>query len=157
MLRNVAIGLVAGAAGTAALNITTYLDMLVRARPGSSVPATVAGEMADRAGVESLSVQNEGEEAQNRRSGAGALLGFATGLGIGAGYGALRSRLDSVPVYAGGPSLGVAAIVGSDAPAAAFNVTNPTSWGPNAWLSDIVPHMIYGVVTAATYERLAKR
>lgn len=157
MLRNLTIGLVAGAAGTAALNITTYLDMAVRARPGSEVPATVAGEMAAHAGIESFSVQNQDDAAQNRQTAAGALLGIATGIGIGAGYGLLRTRVTQLPLIASGTGLGIAAMVASDGPAAVFNVTDPRSWGANEWLSDIVPHMVYGLVTAAVYESLRSR
>ena len=35
----IGIGAVAGAMGTAALNAVTYLDMAVRGRPSSQVPA----------------------------------------------------------------------------------------------------------------------
>ena len=44
-------GVAAGAVGTAVLNTLTYLDMAVRGRPSSSVPADTAGKMADLFGV----------------------------------------------------------------------------------------------------------
>jgi hypothetical protein len=77
-------GLAAGAVGTIALDVVTYLDMVVRARPASSLPAEVAGAIVKRAGV---------EPAGNRRSGLGALFGYGVGLGVGGAYGLLRSRL----------------------------------------------------------------
>ena len=52
MLREVLLGTAAGAVGTAALNAATYTDMAVRARPPSSVPAEVAGKLAEKAGVD---------------------------------------------------------------------------------------------------------
>ena len=30
--------------------------------------------------------------------------------------------------------------------------TDPTTWGVSGWLSDLVPHMAYGMVAAATLE-----
>jgi hypothetical protein len=45
-------GIAAGAVGTIALDVVSYLDMVVRARPASSTPADVAGVLAVRAGVE---------------------------------------------------------------------------------------------------------
>lgn len=157
MLREVLIGTVAGAAGTAVLNIVTNLDMVVRARPASGVPATVAGEMAARAGVDPLSIENEAEEAQNRQSGAGALLGYVTGIGIGAIYGCVRPHSRGIPTPVMGATLGLAAMVASDVPAATFNATDPKTWGANAWLSDLIPHMLYGFATAAVYETLTRR
>ncbi len=39
-------GLIAGAVGTTALNIATYLDMTARARPASQTPERSAGKVA---------------------------------------------------------------------------------------------------------------
>jgi hypothetical protein len=47
-------GLTAGAVGTAVLNTVTYLDMAVRGRPSSEVPAETVGALADIAGVGAL-------------------------------------------------------------------------------------------------------
>ena len=55
-------GLVAGAAGTVALNVVTYADMVE-------------------------------ESANHRQQGLGSRLGYVTGLGVGVGYGLLRSSL----------------------------------------------------------------
>jgi hypothetical protein len=157
MLRDVLLGAIAGAAGTAALNITTYLDMTVRARPASSVPATVAGKLADRTGIDSLSNRSGDETTQNRQSGAGALLGYAAGLGLGALYGAVRPYSTRVPLGLAGTSLGLAAMATSDVPIAALDVSDPRTWGAADWLSDLIPHLIYGIVTVATYETLSRQ
>jgi hypothetical protein len=86
-------GIAAGAVGTIALDVITYLDMVVRARPASSLPAEVAGALVERAGVELSADGNQSERAANRRSGLGALFGYCVGLGVGAAYGLLRSVL----------------------------------------------------------------
>ncbi len=157
MLREVLIGTAAGAVGTVALNAVTYSDMVVRGRPASSVPAQVAGELADKLGV-NLSAGNEssdGNTAQNRRSGLGALQGYVVGLGIGAAYGFIRPGLGDVSKLRTGIVLGLAAMAGSDVPATALGVTDPTQWGLNSWVSDIVPHLAYGLATAAAYDAFA--
>jgi hypothetical protein len=145
-------GALAGAAGTAALNAVTYADMALRARPGSQVPERLVGEITDRAGV-SL---GEEETADDRRQALGALMGFAVGIGVGAAYGLVRSpdRARTLPDALG---LGAAASVASDGPAIALGITDPRSWGASGWISDVVPHLAYGVVTAATYRRLTGR
>ena len=43
-MRTLLLGLIAGAAGKAALDVTTYGDMLLRDRPASNVPAKVVDE-----------------------------------------------------------------------------------------------------------------
>ena len=145
-------GLLAGAAGTVTLNVLTYLDMAVRGRPSSTVPATTAKKAADAAGIE---LATEDEAADNRSQGLGALLGYVSGLGFGALYGAVRSGRD-VTVPVGGLSLTMAAMVGSTIPSVAMGVTDPREWGAEGWVMDIVPHLAYGWVTALAYERISR-
>lgn len=157
MLREVLIGTAAGAVGTVALNAVTYSDMVVRGRPASSVPAQVSGELADKLGV-NLSAENEssgGNTAQNRRSGLGALQGYVVGLGIGTAYGFIRPGLGDVSRLHAGLVLGLAAMAGSDVPSTLVDVTDPAKWSLNSWASDIVPHLAYGLATAATYDAFA--
>lgn len=141
------LGLVAGAAGTAALNVTTYLDMALRGRPSSSMPARAAEDLAAKAHVD----LGEGDTEQARSEGLGALLGYAAGLGVGAAYGLLRSRAD-VPLPVAAVGLGLAAMAGSDVPLTALGLTDPRAWPASSWVSDVVPHLVYGVVTAATFD-----
>jgi hypothetical protein len=35
---------------------------------------------------------------------------------------------------------------------AGLGVTNPRSWSTADWVSDVVPHLAYGLVTALTYD-----
>jgi hypothetical protein len=146
-------GLLAGAAGTTALNAVTYADMALRGRPGSEVPEQLVAGIAGRAGLD----LGDEETASNRRQGLAALLGFGVGLGVGAAYGLTGgpcTRGGRGGIAAGALALTVAALVGSDVPATALGLTDPREWPAEAWLSDLVPHLAYGVVTAVTYDRL---
>jgi hypothetical protein len=44
----------------------------------------------------------------------------------------------------------------SDVPLVSLKVTNPRTWGLSGWLSDAIPHLIYGIVTVATYEAISR-
>lgn len=157
MIREALLGTAAGAVGTVALNATTYGDMIIRGRGPSSVPSQIAGQLADKLGID-LSSDNEesgSSTAQNRQSGLGALQGFAVGLGIGTVYGAVRPGLGDVSKLRAGVVLCLAAMAGSDGPAAALGIVNLRQMGLNAWLSDIVPHLAYGLATVISYDALA--
>jgi len=126
--------------------------MAVRARPSSDVPAQTAEKLAEKVGV-NLSAKGGDEEAtQARQSGAGALLGYAAGLGIGTAYGLLRPLMNGVSPAIAGVGLGLAAMAASDVPATKLGVTDPSTWGTSGWIADIVPHLVYGVLTAVAYE-----
>ncbi len=160
MIRQVMRGVAAGAVGTCALNIATYLDMTVRGRGSSDVPSQVAGVLTQAVGLDLQAEQDgskpvtedERAKASHRLSGLGALMGYVTGLGVGAAYGALRPHLNSISLPLAGAALGAAAMAGSDVPATITGATDPKSWGAPGWLADIVPHMVYGVVTVVAYE-----
>jgi hypothetical protein len=157
MLRNVMLGLTAGAAGTVALNVVTYLDMAVRGRPSSGVPAQIVDTAAKKAEINLTSDDEDDDVLQARESGLGALLGFVNGLGLGALYGMLRPLMTGVPQPLAGVGLGVAAMAGSDVPATALGVTNPKEWTRDSWISDIVPHLAYGMVVALVFDAFKDR
>ncbi|MFI7427972.1 hypothetical protein ACIBPB_13375 [Micromonospora sp. NPDC049836] len=142
-------GAIAGAVGSAALDIVSYLDMVLRARPASHVPDETAGRLAETAHV------NLGSEPQaaNRRSGLGALFGYATGIAAGAAFGLLAARRRiPLPVAAG--LLGGGVMATTDGSIAALGISDPRTWRRSDWLSDLVPHLAYGMATAATLRRL---
>lgn len=139
-------GAAAGAAGTTALNALTYLDMAVRGRPSSSTPQDTVQAGAHLVGME---VPGEGDEKQARLSGLGALLGISAGVGAGIALSALRSAGWRHGAVTGGLAAGAIAMAGGDGPMAALGVTDPRTWGAQGWLSDVVPHLGYGLVTAA--------
>lgn len=150
MARGIGLGLVAGAVGTLALDVATYADMAARARPASETPAKLAGTLADKAGLDLSGGAGE-EAAQRRQQGLGALLGYLTGVGVGVAYGALDrgERRWSVPLA--GVALGLAAMAASDLPMAQTGVSDPREWSRSDWIADLVPHLLYGLVTAAVY------
>ena len=155
MLSQALRGAIAGATGTMALDITTYGDMLLRGRPASDVPAKAAGALADRLGIPALATSARGERAESRRSAMGALLGYATGLGIGGAYGLLRNRGGEVRTPLAGVAIGLVAMLAGDVPGALTGATDPGDWTAADWASTVIPHLVYGLVTAATYEAIA--
>lgn len=152
MRHRITAGLLAGAAGTTALNAVTYADMALRGRAASEMPEQLVDRAADAAGVRT----GDGETAANRRQALGALLGYVVGLGTGAAYGAAGGARGPVGVVAGALGLAVAAALAADGPAVALGLTDPRTWPPGSWASDAVPHLAYGVVTAVAYDGLTR-
>ncbi len=150
-LRSVFGGLAAGAAGTTALNAVTYLDMTVRARPASSTPEDTVDALADKAGV---TIPGNEEDRKARLQGLGPLSGIVTGVGVGAVLGIARGLGWRPPVGVSTLVATAVVLVGANGPMAALGITDPRKWDLNAWVSDVVPHVAYGVVTAATLDGL---
>lgn len=138
-------GAAAGAAGTTALNVITYLDMAVRGRPASTTPDKTVKALAR---LFHLTVPGSGDVMTNRIAGLGALTGYAAGIGIGVLLGIACSlgwrpgRLAATLVAA------VGALIGTNGPMMALGVTDPRTWSAVDWISDVIPHFGYGVVTA---------
>jgi hypothetical protein len=147
-------GAAAGAAGTAALNAVTYIDMTVRGRGTSSTPEQTVEAIEDRLPV---SVPGEGETRDNRVSGLGSLSGIVTGIGIGTVFGLLRRAGLRPPTPVGAVLVGLAAMASTDLSMASLKVSDPRTWSAADWLSDLVPHLVYGAVTYATLEALDRR
>ena len=51
----------------------------------------------------------------------------------------------------------MAALVGANGPMVALGISDPRDWGPADWVSDIVPHLAFGFITAATYRGFRQR
>ncbi|MEO8625852.1 MAG: hypothetical protein ABI452_04055 [Candidatus Limnocylindrales bacterium] len=167
MANRILAGAIAGAAGVVALNAAGYLDMLLRGRPASDMPARVAGALADEMGLPLLIDSADEDErddtdddeddlledaAANRREAIGALLGMANGIGIGVAYGVARLILPRPPAWLAGAALGAAAMAASDYPAARLGLTEPRDWSATDWASDVLPHMAFGMATAIAFE-----
>lgn len=150
-LRSVLAGAAAGAAGTTALNAVTYLDMAARARPSSSTPEDTVQKLADKADVQ---IPGSDEERQNRLQGLGPLSGIVTGVGVGALVGLIRGLGWRPPLAVSAAVATLVALVGANGPMAALGLTDLRDWDLDAWLSDVVPHIAYGVVTAASLEAM---
>jgi hypothetical protein len=149
--RAVLAGAAAGAAGTTALNAVTYLDMAVRGRPTSSTPEDTVEKLAAKA---HLPIPGSGATRANRVGGLAPLTGLGAGVAMGAVLGLARfagfrpsSAITVVAATAG-------ALIGTNGPMTVFGITDPRTWSAADWVSDIVPHVAYGVVTALVLEGL---
>jgi hypothetical protein len=138
-------GAAAGAAGTAALNAVTYLDMATRGRPASSTPEHTVEMVSQKLG---LPIPGEGEEQHNRVAGLGPLTGVLAGVGAGAVLGLARAAGWRPGQVVGGVAATVGALLVGNGPMTVLGVTDPRSWTAKEWLSDLVPHLAYGAVTA---------
>ncbi|MDI3313360.1 MAG: hypothetical protein QJR12_03450 [Mycobacterium sp.] len=144
-------GAAAGAAGTTALNVITYADMAVRGRPASTTPERTVDALAK---LVHLTIPGTGDVQANRISGLGALTGYTAGIGIGVllglayGLGWRPGPLVATLVATGG------ALIGTNGPMIALGVTDPRTWGAVGWISDVVPHFGYGLVTALVLHHL---
>jgi hypothetical protein len=145
IMGSAAAGAAAGAAGTTALNATTYLDMALRGRGASSAPEDGVVALADKSGVE---IPGEGEARDNRVSGLGPLLGIATGVGVGVLAGVLRRTGVRTPYPVTTLVTAAAAMLGANAPMAQLGISDPASWSSVDWAADAVPHLAYGLATA---------
>lgn len=158
VVRDALRGLGAGAAGTVTLNVITYADMAVRGRPPSSTPQQIAANMARWVGLLPPADVPGGNppQARHREAGIGALMGYATGLGVGALYGVLQPRVN-LPLVVGGLAAGMLAEAASDGTAIAIAGSNPKTWGWSGWLEDIIPHAAYGLMVALVFRALRER
>lgn len=140
-------GAAAGAAGTTALNLVTYLDMAVRGRPASSTPERTVERMAEAA---QLSVPGEGERRASRLEALGALTGLVAGVGVGGLLGLARAA-----GFRAGTLLTTATVlVSTNGPMTVLGVTDPRTWSPVDWISDLVPHLAYAAVVTTTLDAL---
>ena len=142
-------GAAAGAAGTTALNAVTYLDMAGRGRGSSSTPEDTVEKMAEKAHV---SIPGDGDTRQNRVQGLGPLIGLVAGVGVGVLGGLARASgyLSAKPVGIALTTTGV--MLAANGPMTVLGVTDPRTWAAKDWISDIVPHFVYGVVLKTTMD-----
>lgn len=143
-------GAIAGAVASTVLNMVTYLDMVVRARPASSTPEETVQRLADVTGVD----LGPEDRAANRRSGLGPLLGYLIGVGTGAGYALLRAGRRTDSPRRDAALLGAALMLTSSGSMTVLKVTDPRQWRGSDWLTDIIPHLGYGLTAVATWNRL---
>jgi len=96
-------------------------------------------KLSDKAHVP---VPGEGDARQNRVAGLGPLTGLVAGVGGGRAAG-WRPELVVSDLLAT-----VGALIGSNAPMTVLGVTDPRTWAATDWVADVVPHVVYGAVTA---------
>lgn len=148
------IGAAAGAAGTTALNAVTYLDMAVRGRPASSTPEDTVEKLSEKTHVP---IPGDEVTRANRVAGLGPLTGLVAGVVIGAGLGLVRSAGWRPGPVVSGLAATVGALIGSNGPMTVLGVTDPRTWTVTDWVSDVIPHLAYGAVTAWVLEGLDHR
>ena len=140
-------GAAAGAAGTTALNVVTYLDMAVRGRPASSTPERTVERLAETA---HLRVPGRGATQANRVEGLGALTGLVAGVGVGGLLGLARAS----GFRAGTLLTTLTVLVSTNGPMTVLRVTDPRTWSVVDWISDLVPHLAFAAVVATTMDAL---
>jgi hypothetical protein len=142
-------GAAAGAAGTTALNAVTYLDMAVRGRGSSSTPEQTVEELAEKVHV---GIPGQGDTRENRLQGLGPLTGLVAGVGVGVLTGLARAAgFRSRPLV--GTALTTAGVlVAANGPMTVLGITDPRSWSATDWISDVVPHLAYGIVVRTTMD-----
>jgi hypothetical protein len=141
-------GLAAGCVGLVALELTSYLDQYLRARPASDSPTRLGERLGDRLGLE----LGDGDARANRASALGPLAGYWDGLLLGVLGGVTMSHDDSPVVTTAALTAG--AMAGSNGPLIALGITDPRTWTRDDWLSDAIPHLAYGLATTATLAAL---
>jgi hypothetical protein len=135
-------GLFAGVAGTAAMTVSSTLEMKLRGRSASSAPAQAAAKV--------LGVQPIDEEAQARFSN-------LVHWGYGTGWGGVRGLIAAAGFS--GPAATathLAAVWGSEqVMLPALGVTPPlTQWGKEEVAIDALHHAVYAAATSVYYSLL---
>ncbi len=135
-------GLFAGAIGTAAMTVSSTLEMKVRGRQGSSAPATAAAKI--------LGVEPKGEEGEARFSN-------IVHWGYGTAWGAARGLIGAAGLE--GPGAAAAhfgAVWGSEQlMLPALGVAQPLwRWGAKEVAIDAFHHLVYAGATSVAYTAL---
>jgi hypothetical protein len=79
------------------------------------------------------------------------------GVVVGAGLGLARSAGWRPGPIVSGLAATVGALIGSNGPMTALGVADPRSWTVKDWVSDVIPHVAYGMVTALVLQGLDHR
>lgn len=151
LTRGLMYGAAAGAAGTTTLDAVTYCDMALRGRPASSTPEVTVRRLSQTLHVP---IPGEEEKRDNRVAGLGPLTGYAAGIGMGALLGAARAAGWRPALATHYAVAATGALIGTNGPMTVLRVTDPRTWSLTDWISDLVPHLAYAVVTVAVLERM---
>ena len=139
-------GLLAGLVGTAAMTISSTIEMKLRDRGGSSAPKDAAAEV--------LGIEDFEDDDAERRFGSLAHWGYGTGWGAVRGlYGATGMPSSAATAAHWATVLGAEQVV-----LPALDVSPPvTEWGAKEIAVDAWHHAVYAVATGLVYERLDGR
>jgi hypothetical protein len=125
--------------------------MVWRARPASSTPEATVERLAEVTGAR---IPGSADERSNRIAGLGPLTGLMVGTGVGVALALARSAGYRPGLLGSSLTASVAALIGSNGPMTILGVTDPRTWSGADWASDLVPHLTYGMVTAAALQAL---
>ncbi|MGY1741301.1 MULTISPECIES: hypothetical protein [unclassified Blastococcus] len=142
-------GAAAGAAATTALNAVTYVDMAVRGRGSSSTPEQTVETLAAKAHVH---IPGDEETRQHRVEGLGPLTGLVAGVGVGVVTGLARAAGFRSQWLVGTLLTTAGVLVAANGPMTALGITDPRTWSATDWVSDLVPHLVYGAVLKSTMD-----
>lgn len=140
LLANVAIGLIAGAIGTAAMTAAQTAQMKATGREGSTTPAKAAERV--------LGFKPNGDAEEEVLSNK---VHWAYGIALGGSFGLLASMLDDQEPATGTAfftlvwGAGLALLPGLKI------ASPPTQWGAPALATDAAFHAVYASSTAAAY------
>jgi hypothetical protein len=151
VMRPLLHGAIAGLAGTTALNIAGYADIALRGRPISDTPEITVRSLAAKLRIR---IPGDDQVQENRIAGLGPLTGHTLGLGMGAALSLARA--------AGWPSTkasryvvaSLLALTVTNAPIVLLGITDPRTWAASDWVSDIIPHLLYAVITVRVLDKL---
>ena len=135
-------GLFAGAAGTAAMTVSSTLEMKIRGRAASTAPATAAAKV--------LGVEPTGEKEKERFSN-------VVHWGYGTGWGAARGVLGALGLSGTGAAAAhFGAVWGSEqVMLPSLGVAQPFwTWGTKEVAIDAFHHTVYVAATSAAYKIL---
>ena len=135
-------GLFAGAAGTAAMTVSSTLEMKLRGRPASSAPATAASKV--------LGVEPTGEKEKERFSN-------IVHWGYGTAWGGARGALGALGLRGPGAAVAHFGAVwgGEQVMLPSLGVAPPFwTWGVKEVAIDAFHHAVYVAATSAAYELL---
>ncbi len=139
---NVGKGLFAGLAGTAAMTVSSTLEMRLSGRGASQTP--------DEAAEKVLEVEPEDEESEAQFS-------ELVHWGYGTGWGSVRGLLDSVGLSGlTGTAAHLALVWGAEQVVLpALNVSAPVfRYGGKATATDLLHHTVYATATGLAYSYL---
>ena len=136
-------GLVAGFAGTAAMTLSSTLEMKLRGRAASSAPADATAKV--------LGIASFADDAAKARFGTLVHWGYGTGWGV---VRALLGLAGLTPAQATAAHL--AAVWGNEAAMLpALDVAPPFwTWGAEEVAIDVLHHVVYAAATGLAYELL---
>jgi hypothetical protein len=132
-------GLFAGVVGTAAMTVSSTLEMKIRDRPGSSAPAEAAGKV--------LGVEPKGEAEQARFSN-------MVHWGYGTSWGAVRGLIGAAGLEGPGAAAAHLGVVWGTEQVMlpALGVAPPFwRWGVKEVTIDTLHHLVYAGATSVAY------